>query len=291
MKFLNHTSMLRLALGLLMFFTTNARAYSQAGQYVTIGSNTVEVDNLTILDSVESNNRLARSLAFEVNLSADENTLAFISQLEQSLASNKMLTISVVYTGAASPKAKTSNGGAFSEERTYTAAVVKELIISPLDATERRGLTMHVKIQGGSTVSVKKPDARNATLKKQDRVNRLGASNFNVRFGNLESRYVTSVSPLSIGTASPLGLGSRFSMEINESEKQSWVDQFGDGAGKILKDGTIEILSQDLKNVELTIYLKDIIIISYRSNNKEAAVIPKVTFGLKAGSISLTRPK
>lgn len=291
MKFLNHTFVQRLALGLLMFFTTNARAYSQAGQYVTIGSNTIEVDNLIILDSVEANNRLVRSLAFEVNLSADENTLAFISQLEQSLASNKMLTISVVYTGAASPKAKTSNGGAFSEERTYTAAVVKELIISPLDATERRGLTMHVKIQGGSTVSVKKPDARNATLKKQDRVNRLGASNFNVRFGNLESRYVTSVSPLSIGTASPLGLGSRFSMEIYESEKQSWADQFGDGAGKILKDGTIEVLSQDLKTVELTIYLKDIIIISYRSNNKEAAVIPKVTFGLKAGSISLTRSK
>lgn len=289
MKLLNHTSMLRLALGLLMFFTINARAYSQAGQYVTIGSNTVEVDNLTILDSVESNNRLARSLSFELNLNADENTLAFISQLEQSLTSNKMLTISVVLTGATLPKGKTSSAGPFTEERIYTAAVVKELILSPMNAIEKKGLTLQVKIDGGSNVSVKKPDRPNGNERKQDRINRLGASNFSVRFGNLESRFVTSISPLSIGSVSPLG--SKFSVEVYAAEKQSWADQFGDGAGKILKDGTIEILSQDLKNVELTIYLKDIIIISYRSNNKDAAVIPKVTFGLKAGSISLTRPK
>lgn len=289
MKFLNHTSMLRLALGLLMFFTTNARAYSQAGQYVTIGSNTVEVDNLTILDSVESNNRLARSLAFEVNLSADENTLAFISQLEQSLTINKMMTISVVLTGATLPKGKTSSAGPFAEERIYAVAVVKELVLSPLNVIEKKGLTLLVRIDGGSTVSVKKPDRPNVNEKKQDRINRLGASNFNIRFGNLESRYVTFISPLSIGIASPQG--SRFSLEVYAAEKQSWADQFGDGAGKIIKDGTIEILSQDLKNVELTIYLKDIIIISYRFNNKDAAVIPKVIFGLKAGTISLTRPK
>jgi hypothetical protein len=289
MKFLNHTSMLRLALGLLMFFTTNARAYSQAGQYVTIGSNTVEVDNLTILDSVESNNRLARSLAFELNLSTDETTLALISQFEQSLSSNKILTISVVLTGATLPKGKTSSAGPFAEERIYAAAVVKELILSPMNAIEKKGLTLQVKIDGGSNVSVKKPDRQNGNERKQDRINRLGASNFSVRFGNLESRFVTSISPLSIGSVSPLG--SKFSIEVYAAEKQSWADQFGDGAGKILKDGTIEILSQDLKNVELTIYLKDIIIISYQSNNKDAAVIPKVTFGLKAGSISLTRPK
>jgi hypothetical protein len=289
MKFLNHTSVQRLALGLLMFFSINARAYSQPGQYVTIGSNTIEVDNLIILDSVEANNRLVRSLAFDINLSSDETTMALLNEFEQSLTANKLLNISVTYTGATLLKGRISSTGAFAEKRIYSAAAVKELIISTMNASERKGLTLHVKIDGGSTVSVKKPDRPDVNEKKQDRINRLGASNFNIRFGNLESRYVTSISPLSIGTAGPQG--SRFGVEINESEKQSWVDQFGDGAGKILKDGTIEILSQDLKNVELTIYLKDIIIISYRSNNKEAAVIPKVTFGLKAGSISLTRPK
>ncbi len=270
---------------LLVFYYSIVTTQAQSEQYITIDKNIFFVDNLNVVDSVGANNRIEHKAYFDISLNNDERVVGIINELEQSMNLNKQLNIVFTYAS----NVGRVGGSNKSEVITYSKAIVKRITIDDLNAAGNEPVKIHITIDGGLFKSVSQLDTDIRLGKSSGTFYRAVESNFRLILDTLNSSGIVKIS----GFEKNYGSMARnvFQIELIASTKKGWNDLFDNGSGKIIREGKIEILTPNLKDVIFTIYLNNVTIISYRSETKTNSQrsLDKVNYTLMASSMSFNK--
>lgn len=275
------TAILKLCvLGMAMIFNslvTQAQkggSTQQTSNQLSIGGNTVNIDNVGIADVLGADNKIQHTANFDITLSDNEETRAILNSMQSHMKKNKTAELSII----------TLNFNAVvQEERIYMDALIQEMQLPQLDATAKTSIKIRVKLKaenlklagGGGKIAGKIGVKARLAI----------ASNFRIKLGNLPANRVSKISTMSMTGAE--NLLQNFSLDVAAIDGTAWNEWFLTGAGGIKKEeGAIELLSPDFKTVLFAIILTDVEIISYATNSS-AGQIAKANVGLRTKSISI----
>ncbi|CAN5379045.1 hypothetical protein BH11BAC3_BH11BAC3_02030 [soil metagenome] len=260
------------------FFTlcfVGSNSITQA-QSLTIEKATVAIDNVNIIDSLSGNGGGARGQTlhradFEITITSGNAALKVITELQAGLTRNKLLTAEL--------NIPLSDGGNKNiVKRIYKNAAVRKIILPELNASVRSNFKIIVTIEAAS-IEVQQtgnPDISGKNTKVAS------VNNYRIQVGSLPCNRISKISEMKIGSQPGLPTAT---VQLSGADEKAWNDQFDNGANRVITDGVVELLSPDLKTVILSINLKNISIVAYKTKISSSEQIAKATFELKMGSV------
>ncbi|MBK7290709.1 MAG: hypothetical protein IPI78_11105 [Chitinophagaceae bacterium] len=241
MKILKRISILLIAL----FFICN-KTIAQS-QSLTIENSTVALDNVNILDSLlagnggAAKNQVLHRADFEIIITSGNECLKVITELQASLINNKYLNPEL--------NLPVSNGADRSNKHIYKNAVVRKIVFDELNASLSNYAKIIVTIEAAS-IEV----TENVFTDRPERnIKAALVSNYRIKLGSLPCDRIAKISEMQIGSGSGLPTAT---VKLSGADEKIWNEQFSNGANKMITDGTVEILSADLKTVILSFNLK-----------------------------------
>lgn len=267
-----------LLLSLFLSFLFVTGAYSQRistssvpAVYIVRYNNTdLKLASVSFTDAVDANNKPVYTVNMNISLTDDPAIKTILGAFNtEKMGLRSKLSLSLLsYTSGMQPV----------DVRNYSEIQLQEIQIPALDASLKNGLSVSIRftapkvnITAGEKVGV-----------INTKIRLLTASSFRFKLGNLPCTRVTKTGALvkNLNTT-----GSVFAVELSAVDAAAWSQWFQTGSGGRKKEqGTIELLSADMKTAVFTINLNDVSITSYSSGSATGGTIAKVTAGLNAAS-------
>lgn len=251
------------------------------GQSLKVENSTVSIDNVSILDSILPGNsgvakdQMLHRVDFEIFVRSGDEFLKAITELQSSLISNKLLRAEFNLPVSNGGIAMAANGRV--NKRIYKNALVKKIVLQELNASSRNNAKIIVTIEAAS-IEVQEnasPDLPEKNMKAAL------LSNYRLKLGSLPCDRIARITEIQIGSQPGL---PTVTVQLSGADEKGWNEQFGNGSNKIITDGTVELLSADLKTVLLSFNLKNITIVSYKTKISTSEQSAKASFEMKIGS-------
>lgn len=266
---------------LLIFIIVLAGNFKLSAQvlkrYLTIGEVSIPIDNVIMLDSVGEDKQLSYKASFDVQIKSG-NQVAILVQLQSLLTSKtpSELALSTLNFKMAPL-----------EERTYTESTIEEIIFPELKADGRESLSVRVKIKAKS-VNInqhifKKPSGNSV------RPSTGLVSNFRMDIDKLPGNRITSIGNIILRSGNDKE--PFFYIEMSEVDAKLWREWLVTG-NDIKKQGVIELLTPNLKDVIMRLKLTDVQIVSNSTRYKSTDTQPSTTIiGLRVGAVEVMADK
>lgn len=253
-----------------------------SNRYLSIGSNSTSIDNLTILDSLDAENKIAFTAGFEIV----PNTLS-----QTKFLLNELLTASTQKIKLAAIVLSTVNNNLeLIEERNWKNVTVLEIYFPEMDATQRATAKIRIRIKA-ETATVTYDMKSKFTTSKSEPARVPLVSNYSLHAGGLPGNRVSKISAIHIDNNNNLPL--TFNIELPVTEAKEWNDWFMTGPGGIKKELlSLELLGQDMRTSIMEINLGDVEITSYATGySSKQQTLQRVTIGLRTQGISINTIK
>ncbi len=233
------------------------------------------IDNLAITDALGPDNKMMHAASFDITLNDQEATRNIMAALQGVSTNKKGLELSFITI---------NSNMEVMEVKTYSYTTVQEINLPQLDATSRSLVKAMVKIKAGS-VQIQRGAGDKSTASSQMKSRNAAASNFKCTLGSLPCNRISKVGAVSIRPGD--GQLQNFTIEVMGADATAWNQWFLTGAGGIKKEqGSIELLTPDLKVVLYTIILNDAEIISFSTTaGNGQQTIARATIGLRAKNL------
>lgn len=269
----------KFVLGILPAFgCADVIAQNMFAQYVTIDKTTVLAENLSITDSLDAESKMIHTAVFDITVSNAKNVQQFLLLLDAGMSDKKEMDITFSKYNTAT--------GKFTEERFYYSATVKQIMIPVLNASLKSALKLRVFVAGIKTNVAYNPKSV-VQVPKPEKVTNAMAGNFKLTLANLPTRRVRSINGINVTAGTQAAFSS--SVELSATDDAAWNSFYNNGAGQTIPEGTIELLSPNLRDVVLTLYLKNIRLNSYRANSSGGNTIAMVIYGLSVGEVRFSK--
>ncbi|MDZ4794220.1 MAG: hypothetical protein SGI83_08075 [Bacteroidota bacterium] len=242
--------------------------------FVTINNTTVPTHDLYMVDSIDAGNQIKHAASFEIKVNSSENVKKILADFQSYMAKNQSFLL--VFS-------KANLQFSVFEQRTYTAAKVKELTLSALSASAKEGVTITIKIQAEQVaIAYDKANKINSPISSKTGV--VLASNYRFELNGQSMNRVIEISSLQIGNTT--GETHRFSIEITGAEAQTWYDWFNNTKNEDKKKSVrITLLGPDQRTELFTVELTnaEVIYLSVQSNSSQET-ISRTKIGLRASA-------
>lgn len=268
---------------LVIYFNLNAQRTIntvQTSTLLVVGKNMIQADNLTYADFLGDGNIMQHTASFDIQLSDDAAARSILQLLQtpqvQSLNPKER-------TGRLMSFIKVSQLGETIEERQCLNTTVEDISFTTLDAASRVPVKATIRLKSAN-VNLVKGGTRVTTFPPGKNV--VQSSNFSISLGNLPVSRVSRISGLHITPGNPAL--TNFTIELLASDGAAWNQWFLTSAGGIKKEqGTISLLSSDLKNVSYYISLQDVEIISYSVSQGTQPGMNRAVIGLRMKGMAI----
>lgn len=253
-----------------------------SNRYLTWGQNIVAIDNLVIMDSIQTGSRVAAyTAAFDIIPNGTVESKQVLSELVT--ASRMGNTI------PAMTLCRVNNRLDLVEERTWNNVAIPEVVLPEMNGMSGSLTKIRFAITAASA-TVKNDEKSRLSLPKIE-AQRVGVtSNFRFRVGTLPEGRVAKVSSLNMkgNSGQPLS----FFIELSAEDAKEWAGWLMNSAGGLKKEpGMLELLGRDMRPL-LQIDLGGLEIFSYAtsySSNQQFA--QRVTIGLRAPALLIHTDK
>lgn len=242
--------------------------------WLQVGNNSIPVDNLSFTDALGTNNQMQHTASFDILLTNDEATRGVIGSLQvfDKERTGRQVTFTTVNTT-----------GESTGERVYDNTLVDEISFPALDGTSRNALKATIKFTAGA-VKLQKGSGKKGVFTKKQSV--AIVSNFSLRLGSLPTNRVTKISGLSIKPGSQQLLN--FTIEISAVDGAAWNQWFLTGGGGARKEqGSISLLSPNMKDILYSFSLMDVEIVSYSGGSGNQQTLSRATIGLRMKTMAI----
>jgi len=243
--------------------------------WLQVGNKSIPVDNLSYTDALGANNKMQHTASFDILLTNDEATRSVIGSLQvfDKERTGRQVTFTTVNTTT----------GESTGERVYDYTLVEEISFPALDGTSRNELKATIKFTAGA-VKLQKGSGKKGLFTKNQSV--AIASNFSLKLGSLPTNRVTKISGLSIKPGSQQLLN--FTIEISAVDGAAWNQWFLTGGGGAKKEqGSISLLSPNMKDILYSFSLMDVEIVSYSGGSGNQQTLSRATIGLRMKTMAI----
>lgn len=259
----------------------NTMALAQnSSNVLTVNSINIPADRLSITDSIAPDNKPVYMASFDIAVKDAEDTKSVIVQLQTWLQENKMASLSLSLL---------NRNFEVAEERLYSNVSIQEIAWPAADAASRSAAKISVKIKAGALQI--NYDTKNKIQVAPVRAVAALISSYRFQLGILPANRVSAISGLSAGKST-----QEFTIEVSMADAREWnqwlaAAKKGPGSPK-KEQGSIALLTPDLKNTIMELGLKEVSIISYNVNsNSNDQSIARANIRLRAQSVTITKGK
>jgi hypothetical protein len=253
----------------ILFIATKSIAQNR---FLTIESNTITIDNVWIHDSIAAG-KPQFTATMDITLRDGPDTKTILTRLQSMITDGKPAAIQLT---------SVNMNMDVIEERTYNGVTILEMSFTNLNATEKSAAGIRLRFRSSNmstSYALKKlaiPISKSLPAL---------AANFRISIPSKDTRRVAAINNISVGNNGK----QFFTLDISAADSKLWHDALTKETGKT-EQATIEWLAPNLKDVLFTVVVSDAEIVSYSTqSSNESRAIGKITVGLKARSIILTK--
>ena len=251
-------------------------AQAQHSYYLGIDNNVTAIDNVVVKDSITPANNLVCTASFDIMLKTDELSTQILTALKSAIDKNITSTILISIT---------NTNGELLEERTYAAASITKLDLSPFDGASRSASWMRVTIES-PLLSLKPGNGGKFALKQQPKSQAVLASNYSFKLGQLPSARIAKISSLGFGNNNG---ALNFTVDMVEQDAKEWHDWLMSATRQGTKkdEGILTLLAANFRDKVFEFTLKEVQVVSYSFGGTATQSISRVSIGLRAKSITI----